>query len=172
MKIIIVNGAPCSGKTTFENYCLAVNPLYIRIISTIDCIKDMAKIMGWNGIKTPESRLFLSELKRISTEFNDYSYNETMKRIHQEQLRLSQYDLDDDKMIFFVDCREPSEIQKYVERNEAETVLIRRENIYTIASNAADRDVLEYQYDTVLYNNGELNDLRDIAQNFVKERGL
>ena len=72
MKIILVNGAPGVGKTTFENFCLeSRSPIYI--LSTIDPIKKIASYVGWDNKKTSKNRKFLSDLKDLMTEYNDYS---------------------------------------------------------------------------------------------------
>ena len=41
--IFLLKGDLGSGKTTFENYCFALNPVYVRIYSSIDGVKRIAE---------------------------------------------------------------------------------------------------------------------------------
>lgn len=171
MRIIIINGFPQSGKSCFEDYCIAANPLYVHKFSTIDPIKTLAKQIGWNGEKTLEARYFLSELKKLTTEFYDYSYKCVEKFIKTERSHLESYDLNPDNLVIFISCREPSEIQKYVDRMGAKTLLIRRpaDGAQTL-SNKSDKDVLDWKYDYIIENNGTLEDLRKKSQNFINNK--
>lgn len=42
MKVYCVNGTRGSGKSSFENYCFALNPIYVKIYSSIDGVKRIA----------------------------------------------------------------------------------------------------------------------------------
>ena len=53
IKVIIVNGRPGAGKTTFEDICQALMGPYCRSRSTIDKIKEVAMRARWDGKKTP-----------------------------------------------------------------------------------------------------------------------
>ena len=54
----------------------------------------------------------------------------------------------------------------------AETVLIRRESVENaLQSYHADAEVFDFDYDTVIENNGNLKELKDSAKKFLKERG-
>ena len=79
LRIVIVNGMPGSGKTTFENFCKEHLGAYCEIISTIDIIKEMARFGGWNGEKDSKSRKLLSDLKDLWTNYNDLSFNTVKK---------------------------------------------------------------------------------------------
>ena len=71
MKIYIVNGAPGSGKTTFEEYVSYISAPYCYNLSAIDFVKEVATRCGWNGSKELKDRKFLSDLKRVLTEWDD-----------------------------------------------------------------------------------------------------
>ena len=60
MSIYITNGAPGSGKTTFEENVKAIVGDNCYILSTITPIKEAAKLFGWDWTKDLESRKFLS----------------------------------------------------------------------------------------------------------------
>jgi len=77
MKIAIVNGRGASGKTTFETMVqkiAAARGKKVKVISTITYVKEVAKLFGWDGGKTPEDRRFLSDLKDALTRWKDLPY--------------------------------------------------------------------------------------------------
>ena len=69
----------------------------------------------------------------------------------------------------FIDCREPSEIQKLKERLNATTVLIRRESVENIeVSNHADSEVFNYNYDLTIWNNSDIKKKEKKAKEFIE----
>lgn len=48
--VYIINGVGGSGKSTFVSILSELHPL-IKEISTVDKVKEVAKIAGWNGEK-------------------------------------------------------------------------------------------------------------------------
>ncbi len=68
-KLVVINGYPQSGKDTFIKFCSEFTE--VENISTVDPAKKALMILGWDGIKTPEIRKALSDLKDLSTEFFD-----------------------------------------------------------------------------------------------------
>ena len=79
-KVIVINGMPRSGKDTFvsfvSKYAATTN------FSSVDFVKDVAHFAGWNGEKDPKSRLFLSKLKELLTEYDDIPYKKIADEIH------------------------------------------------------------------------------------------
>ena len=66
-KHIAINGSNGSGKDTFVEFCLdyihsAYDNIEVHNISTIDPVKNVAKVFGWDGVKDNKSRTFLVEL--------------------------------------------------------------------------------------------------------------
>lgn len=177
VKICVINGMPMSGKTTFESICQDLcnngmpgfknnRSLAVDICSSVDFVKEIALECGWDGTKTPENRRFLSELKDLLTRWDDIPYKkilEQAKRLN-TQIWYNYFD-----WILFVDCREPTEIQKLKERLNAITVLIRREEVeHGEVSNHADADVFYYDYDLTIYNNSDIIHLEDEARKFIE----
>lgn len=174
VKIVVVNGFPGAGKSEFERLCkekcnlfqrtkgfTPEKDLLIDITSTVDFVKEIAYECGWDGVKTLESRRFLSDLKDLLTNWNDVPFKTIMRRA--ETLPKT------NDWIMFVDCREPSEIQKMKDQLNATTLLIRRpgdENIST--SNHADSDVLNYNYDLTIHNNSDIIDLSKKTEEFIE----
>ena len=122
---------------------------------------------GWDGTKTLKNREFLSNLKDLLTEWGDVPYNKIAKEIVLFDYTLNQYDIDGDKGFVFVMCREPQEIKKFVDRLGAKTVCVRRKEAENaVVSNHADANVLDYEYDYYIDNNGTLEELKVKAQEF------
>lgn len=160
-KIFIVNGAPTSGKTTFENICREYTN--IQIMSIIDPVKELAKKTGiWNGEKTNKARTFLSNFKDILTQYDDLPMKQLVK------------DINTDYIPTMIDMREPQDITRfkylYEDIFDIKTVIVRRQNdteIAAAASNHADKEIFEYNYDITIFNYGSLDELRKTAELFV-----
>ena len=172
MKIFIVNGFPESGKTTFEDYCkekLIQGPHRNKVyyFSTITNVKRLAEEIGWDGKKTPKDRKFLSDLKDLLTEYNDYPYHSVKKEIQKIITKTGGKTKD---YIFFIDCREPQEIKKIAKDLRAETICIRRPEVESIIqSNHADSEILSIDYDYYIWNKGTLKDFENNIDIFINE---
>jgi tRNA uridine 5-carbamoylmethylation protein Kti12 len=182
VKVVVINGMPGCGKTTFEEICsdicnpFAVEPtshipgfsegrvLGIDICSTVDFVKVVARQCGWDGTKSLKNRKFLSDLKDLLTEWDDVPF----KRI-ETRAKVRAKSATDVDWILFVDCREPAEIQKLKERLNATTVLIRRPSVENNeTSNHADAEVFNYEYDLNIYNELGLDELKMLAEHFIE----
>lgn len=172
MKIYILNGKAGSGKTTFFKLIEEKCRNYVYNYSTVDLVKKVAYGCGWNGEKTPENRKFLSDLKDLLTEWNDVPYKDCLKEIKRITSLADIYDVEHDDWAIFIDCREPKEIQKFVDRLGAKTIFIDRKIEDYNASNHADANVENFKYDIVINNNGTLEDLAAVAMNFIKTEGI
>ena len=173
MKIVIINGKAGTGKDTFVLMCrdiLGTNK--ILNTSTIDFVKEVAEYCGWDGTKTPENRKFLSDLKDVLTQWNDIPLKKVCQDVRTWQnlwIASGNYD----KAVVFIHCREPKEIQKL--RDELNTydpitLLIRRDSAESVEQvNHADNEVLNYEYDCAIPNNGSLSELRARAEMFLRE---
>lgn len=168
MKVVLINGYPGSGKTTFVDMCADLNHQTYNF-STVDFVKYIAKQMGWNGEKTPESRKFLSDLKDLmsNSPWGDLPVLDIEKKIRVEQGSLESYGLGDKRLVIFIDVREPENMVKLKEKFNAISLLIWRPDVEGTQSNHADSDVLKCQYDYVITNDKDLVDLRDSAQQFL-----
>lgn len=172
MKIYILNGKAGSGKTTFFKLIEEKCRNYVYNYSTVDLVKKVAYGCGWNGSKTPENRKFLSDLKDLLTEWDDVPYKDCLKEIKRITSLADIYDVEHDDWAIFIDCREPKEIQKFVDRLGAKTIFIDRKIEGYNASNHADAEVENFNYDVVINNNGTLEDLAAVAMNFIKTEGI
>ena len=172
MKIVIINGTGGAGKDTFVTMCKDVlGAERIYNISTVDFVKEVATMCGWDGTKTPKNRKFLSDLKDLLTEWDDVP----LKKIMADAVSCSacaEILGELDRSILFIHCREPKEIEKLVNafKDDVVTLLIRREAAENVEQiNHADNDVLNYSYDYTIYNNDSLSALRAQAEIFLKE---
>lgn len=74
------------------------------------------------------------------------------------------------EVVAFVHCREPGEIARLVEELNATSLLIRRESAESVKQiNDADNNVLNYDYNYIVQNEGTLDDLRESARVFLTE---
>lgn len=170
MIVFVINGQGGSGKDTFVEYFTEfAGENYVLNISTVDYIKEIAKSLGWNGLKDNLSRKYLSDLKDMSTYWGDIPFKDVRKRTGWFEYHLAS--LGNIKPGFvFIHCREPKEIQRIKEDFPFEvlTVLIQRAGLKNYG-NHADDEVENYNYDFTIDNNGTLNDLRLAAEKFYRE---
>lgn len=169
LKIVIVNGAPGSGKTSFESFCQDKMGDYCQIRSTVDLVKEIALFYtGWNGEKDLKSRKFLSDLKDLLSQFNDVPFKDIIRFKDVWEDELYMYSVKERPHVLFVDSREPEEIMRFKRELGAVTVLIRRASAEMAeTSNHADANVLNCDYDYEIDNNGSLDELRAKAVEFL-----
>lgn len=160
--VIIINGRGAVGKDTLceviENDYPAIN------ISSITPIKDIAKQCGWSGEKDDKSRKFLSDLKKLMTEFNDYP---TLYLLDQYRAFL-----ESNKQILFVQIREGGEIDKFKACIDIPcfTLLIKRSSeAYAKWGNASDDEVEAYKYDYIFDNCKALPESEIDFKNLIAE---
>ena len=115
------------------------------------------------GNKDEKSRKFLSDLKVLTSQYNDLPF----KRI---QNQIDEFNKDEKYNVLLIDIREPEEIRKLCNNyNYVKTILIRRNSVKNITSNMADAGVFDYDYDFVIENNGTIDELKNTVKNFIKE---
>lgn len=154
--VVVINGIGGSGKDTFVECCKKVCKIGIDNISTIDIVKEAAQILGWENDKTDNGRKFLSDLKKLSVKYNDCPYQYCKENIM----------CSPPWNIVFVHCREPKEIERFVQDFDAKTLLIRRPDI-DIPQNESDMNVENYPYDYIVVNDGTIEDLKIKADVFI-----
>lgn len=172
MKIVIINGKAGCGKDTFVTMCRDILGITkILNVSTVDYVKEVAEYCGWDGTKTPENRKFLSDLKDVLTQWDDVPLKKVCQEITTWQhlwIASGEYD----KAVVFIHCREPKEIKKLCKELSIcnpITLLIRRGAAESVEQmNHADNEVLNYEYDYTIPNNGSLSELRARAEEFLR----
>lgn len=165
--ITIINGHPHSGKSQFVDYCHEVSkPGVVLEYSTVDFVKELAADCGWDGTKNAKNRKFFSDLKDLLTEWNDVPFKKSKEFIDAVHT-FAQGDI-----MVFIHCREPQEIQKFVDhygKDQCHTLRIQRPSVDgDDQSNHADAQVDEYDYDLTIVNDGTLDQLKETAIIYMK----
>lgn len=152
-QIFIINGSGGVGKDTFVSFVAEAIPT--MNFSSVDKVKEIAKIIGWDGGKTEKDRKFLSDLKLLCTDYNNMPFNSMSEKVSEFS--------NSNSLVLFLHIREPEEIEKAKISFNAKTILIKRDAVKQITSNMADGNVYNYNYDIVINNNGGIDELEDKA---------
>lgn len=159
-QIIVINGQGGVGKDTFINI-LNKKGLKITNVSSVDGVKELARMVGWSGAKEDKDRKFLSDLKILTTNYCGFSENYLAKKANEF--------LESDNDLMFVHIREPFYIQDFLNKfPTAKTLLIKRKDIYNYG-NMADDGVFDFNYNYVVENYGTLEELEIMATQFVND---
>lgn len=165
-QVFIINGSGGVGKDLFVNMVkTSVNKFSSYRVwnySSIDKVKSIATQIGWSGGKTEKDRKFLSDLKLLTTEYNDMAF-EDLKRM------VNIFEEQKDVVFLFLHIREPNEIERAKNEFNAHTILITRDSVPQITSNMADGGVFNYHYDTIIKNNDTKEMLQGMADLFVRD---
>jgi len=160
--VIVINGGGGVGKDTLCEF--AAGHYKVKNISSITPIKKIASECGWEGSKDDKSRKFLSDLKLLCVEYNDYP-------TRWAQAEYEKF-LESSDEIMFVHIREPEEIEKFVKSTSgaARTLLIRggermKKSAY---GNVSDDGVENYEYDYYFYNDKTLEEAEVSFVEFIK----
>lgn len=163
-QIFIINGSGGVGKDSFCNIIKDYSGHDTYIISSVDDIKKKAMLMGWDGVsKTEKDRKFLSDLKDLCTWYNDAPYDYIRQQI-------MYFEATPKSEIMFIHIREPKEIEKIKQKySNIKSILITNKNVPVIKSNSGDANVFDYRYDYYIKNDGTLDDLKNIALDFIEK---
>lgn len=183
-QVFIINGSGGVGKDTFvkmiptyelcwkgENCSCYFKNLDVGNYSSVSKVKEIAKAIGWNGDKTEKDRKFLSDLKLLTTEYNDMPLNDMKEYAKRFMNHKNSYGNDNNR-ILFLHIREPEEITRAVNEfseYNAKTILVKRNSVEHIISNMADKNVYNYNYDIVINNDGSIEELRNKASCFASD---
>ena len=162
MKIIIINGQGGSGKDTFVKFCKKHSTRPIFNISMIDGVKKIAEQIGWTGGKDLKDRKFLSDLKDLLNDYNDFPFNDTL-----HTLRVLYNASANKEFICFIHARELEDILRWGTLFNITTVLIERQEIKGNYGNHADDEVYNIDYDYVIRNDSSLEALEEEAKKFI-----
>lgn len=170
--VVVVNGKPTTGKTTFQKMVYD-NPrgMIVHIKSSVDKIYDIYRRLGWNGKKDNEFRMNMHLLKQMYIKNCDGPLSDLLDYV----VGLI-HDATNCTHVVFYDCREVYEIMKTVDAMaglhcigvRVKTVYINGGNESTYGNLADDMATQSsYKYDIVIDNTGSINDLKVAAANFV-----
>ena len=166
--MFIINGAGGTGKDKFIECCSKL--ISTRNISSVDHIKDALEIICptyEKGLEKQQNedgdmwRQSLHDLKMLSAKIDDGPFKVIMRKI---------YDFfGDDNKILFIHIREPEEIKKIVKCYNCKTILFKNYNARSLESLSFERNVVDFNYDIIIHNDGSLDDLMECAEKFVSE---
>ena len=157
--IVIINGFGRAGKDSFVH--AAAKFTYVMNFSSVAKLKKAAQVLGWDGGKSEKDRKFLSDMKDLSTTYNDCPFQSMREKVSEF------YNSEAD--ILFLHIREPEEIERAKKEFNAHTLLIIRNSVDQVKSNHADANVFDYDYEFTVLNDGDLTDLATRAKEFVEE---
>lgn len=163
-RIFVINGEAGCGKDTFVSLCqeIANECGVVWNFSMVDKVKEIATMCGWDGQKTPESRKFLSDLKDLCDDFNQMSYRSVREKI-------DEFMNSECAEILFIHAREPEDIERLCKEFDAYSILVKRDNYKTEASNHADQNVYNFDYNYIIKNPGtNLDDYKTQADSFLE----
>ena len=160
--VVVINGKGGVGKDTVIN---AVKDQYVvYTASAIDPIKAVAAMLGWDMQKDLRSRKFLSDLKQLSIEYNDYPTKYLVDQFHDFE--------ESDAQVMFIHIREPEEIDKFKAAVDCVTLLVRNPRVRGNFGNRSDDDVENYQYDFVYDNVLQLDTMKADFLSFFETKIL
>ena len=162
-QIIVINGQGGAGKDALINL-IAGRQKRVMNISSVDGVKELAKIVGWNGSKEEKDRKFLSDLKILTSEYCGFSENYLVEKTKEF--------LKSKDELMFVHIREPFFIGEFLNKfPSAKTLLIRRGESSSYG-NMADDNVFNYDYDYIIDNCGSLEDLEEKGIQLLESLGF
>ena len=163
--VIVINGRGGVGKDTCVD---AVARKYVVLnCSSITPIKVVAEELGWDFFdKSDKARKFLSDLKMLSSEFNNFPFKYLMNKYNW-------FMTSDTMKVMFVHIRESEEIAKFKANvPECKTLLIKSKRTERDFGNVADDNVDNYDYDYVYHNNKPLDEVDADFLKFFEEQIL
>jgi len=185
--VVLVNGPAGAGKDTFESMCsLIVDLKYhgknvsVTKMSAVDRVKQAASYLGWDRVKTDESRKMLSDLKDFADQHILSTAEYLISRID-KHTTWGPFGEEGDPPkatadIIFIDIREAgdaSSINSHYEESSDVTVIgvyISRESVIPVNSNRA--DVLAQEWNPMfpyrIHNDGTYGELMDEAEGFLE----
>ena len=178
VKFVIINGLGGCGKSTFielcQEYCdnpdnLKAHNWIVSELSTVDFVKEVARICGWKGKKDKKDREFLHDLKEAMEKWDNIPNKKVLEdaeNIIKNYLGLNH--------LFFVNIREPQSIESFsqlvMEQGYETPIKILMES--NMSSNEVDsivQEIKSVKYNRTYKNNGTLKDLADTAGDFIEE---
>lgn len=166
-QIFIINGSGGVGKDTFVEIAMCSDKCIVRNYSSVSKVKEIARLIGWDGSKSEKDRKFLSDLKLLTTEYNDMPLNDMKKYVNGFMKKsidpmLNKVVECKKPKIVFLHIREPEEIARALnefKEYNTKSILIKRDSVKHITSNMADGNVFNFDYDVVIDNSGTLEEL-------------
>lgn len=141
--VVIVNGEGSSAL-----YRMAKKHFDVMDVSSVTPVKGIAGMCGWKGERDEKSKRLLSELKRITAEYNDFPTRYLWGRYREFR--------ENDDQIMFVHIREEKEIYKFSALVDIRclTMLV----VKDFSPEGRMEEDSEFPYDIVFRDNGDPED--------------
>lgn len=161
-QVIILNGKATSGKNSFVDKLNEYIPT--THYSYVDFTREMLRNMGIPvDEKTEEMRKLLCDINNCLEEYNSIPFTDCMD-VYSDFLS-GLYESD----VLVIDCREPEKIERLKNSMDgAITVFVDNVNVPLITTNSADSKVMDYVYDYVVNNSGNINNLDKEVERFAE----
>lgn len=174
INVIIINGAGANGKDSVVDYISETSGYLVSSVSIIEPVRHCANLLlSMTGDfsydkKSNEYRKFLANIKTAWDEFNDGPFN------HLKNILRDMVDTGNDDMIF-VHIRNTDQIRrmrKFV-MNElgcnCYTMLVAGRVDPDSYDNSEDAGVFDYNYNYIIMNKGDIEDLHDTVDEFLED---
>lgn len=168
LHVFIINGRPGAGKDTFVKFLQDLYKGNVYNHSTVDSIKKIYKICGWNGEKTRHDRKVLSDLKDYMSQKIDLSFYEISEKISELTKKV---EVGNEDLLLFIHIREPEEIERVIKQFPGtQSILISRPKKGKKQNNLnhADANVNRFEYDHYIQNNEGLTEFKKTAAKFLE----
>lgn len=150
---VIINGKGGVGKDTLIDSLKETLDIPIISISSIDAIKELLRVTGYNGEKDAVSRKLLSDIKTLLTNYNDFPHRQLIEKVKEADISI-------ENSIIFIHIREPREIRKFMNsfpNKNIKTLLVYRDTDIEY-NNLSDLEVEKFEYDFIFNNNKSKED--------------
>jgi dephospho-CoA kinase len=159
MKVIALAGKMRSGKDTTADI-IASSPDFAYRTAFADHLKNIALILGWNGVKDKRGRKFLQQLGDVIRAYNpDYFINKTIIDIKSRAPYLP------NELVCITDVRYQNELQAIIDSFPNVTTIRIERNATSDLTDAqrahqSETELDSYlNFDYIVHNNGTLDDL-------------
>lgn len=113
------------------------------------------------------------DIKVATHKFNDMPFQSVVSYITDFYKNAAAKGISEEKIAIFVNSRDPIEIQRFKAELGAKTILVKNRTIEQKGIiGEYDKEIYNYAYDTIIYNNGSKYDLVKLAEDFVKAEGI
>lgn len=182
LTVIVINGAPQSGKDTFVQMFKKLNDAPVGNINAADKVKSVMRRIGWDGrTKDEETRNMMALMQDYAIKHGDIPTTDMIIKVNNFYIEESAHK---DHTAIFVHIRKKSEIDKfirclrvdwdishYVGKLKIIKLLIRRDGV-DVACNSHDAEAAkanDCDYDVVINNNSTLDDLQKHVVRFIDD---
>lgn len=177
LTVVIINGAPQSGKDTFVQLFERLANIPVDSINAAQRVKSVMKQIGWDGeTKDEETRNLMALMQDYAIKHGDIPTVDAIERVNEV------YRHNHNDCIAFVHIRKKSEIDKFIRclrvdwdishyngKLRVVKLLVRRCGL-NIACNNHDMEAAkadDCDYDKVIHNDSTIDDLQKQAAEFI-----